>query len=324
MSLPARAAITLDVDGVRHYHAIHGLGPPPDQDPPLSSGVRRFLELCARYGIRGTLFVVGRDLEDEAFADVVREAVRAGHEIASHSHGHDYDLSRRAPAEIQADVWRSVETIAGISGTRPRGFRAPGYNLSEPLLDALERNGLEYDSSVLPSPTYFVARALAIGVHALRGRRSSSLIGDPRAFATPTMPYRPRRGTAWRPARSRVEGRALVEIPITTLPLGVPWIGTTLSMSPLPVAAGETALALRRDPIVLELHAIDLCDVEDGFAPALAEVQRDLRVPLEKKLARLEAVFRMLAQASETMPLGEISRGFSSPAPGRGDASERS
>lgn len=318
-----RAAITIDVDATRHYHAIHGLPPPTGTtDPPLVHGVRRFLDACARLDLRATLFVVGRDLEDPAgaFADLVRDAVRHGHEIGSHSHAHAYDLSRRAPAAIQADVLRGRDAIARVAPA-PRGFRAPGYNLSEDLLDGLEKAGFVYDSSLMPSPAYFSARAAAIGLHRLRGRASSSLVGDARAFFPflPSAPYRPRRGALHRRARSRVEGRGLVEIPITTLPFGLPWLGTTLTLSPLPVGVLSTALAFplpragraqarRRDdrPVVLELHAIDLCDADDGFDPALVRLQRDLRVPLAKKLARLDATLRILAQAGDVRTLEEI------------------
>jgi peptidoglycan-N-acetylglucosamine deacetylase len=301
------AAVTIDVDGVRHYHAIHGL--PEVQsgvDPVLVHGLRRFLDLCKRHALRATVFIVTRDLEEETFADLVREAARAGHEIASHSHAHLYDLSRRAPAEIQADVLRSRDALARVVGVAPAGFRAPGYNLSEDLLDALERAGFAYDSSLMPSPAYFAARAAAIAAHKASGRRSASIVGRGRAFFSPRSPYRPRRGSAHKRARSRVEGRDLLELPIATGPAGVPFFGTTLTQLPLPLGVSTTALALARDPCVLELHAIDLCDAADGFDPRLVRLQRDLRVPLARKLARLDASLRMLCQVGAVIPLVEL------------------
>lgn len=307
------AAVTLDVDGVRHYHAIHGL-PPHDAaspgvqgDAPIERGVRRFLDLCDGLDIKATLFIVTSDLQDDGLRALVARAAREGHEIASHSHAHAYDLSTRAPAEIQADLMRSVDAIEHTTGRRPRGFRAPGYNLSEPLLDAVEMAGFAYDSSVMPSPLYWGARALAIAAHRFMGTESSSLVGAARAFATARAPYRPRKGALHKRARSRIEGRALVEVPIATLPFGVPWLGTTVGLSPLPLAAATTASALSsRAPCVLELHAIDLCDAADGFAPALVRVQRELTVPLKTKLQRLEAALRMMAQARDVVTVDEI------------------
>jgi peptidoglycan/xylan/chitin deacetylase (PgdA/CDA1 family) len=309
-----RAAVTLDVDGVRHYHAIHGF-PAPDAraiDPCIELGVRRFLDLCDRFDVKATLFVVTRDLDgNDAFAALLARAAHDGHEIASHSHAHAYDMSRHAPDAIRDDVARSVQAIERVTGARPRGFRAPGYNVSEALLDALEDNGIAYDSSIMPSPLYWAARTLIIGARKYMGTPSSSIVGHARAFVDPRMraPYRPRKGAYAKRARSRVDGRNLVEVPIATLPFGVPWLGTTLGMAPLPVGATSTAAALTSSaPVVLELHAIDLCDADDGFSPHLARVQRELRVPLARKLARLESAVRMLAQARDVVTVAEIAR----------------
>lgn len=315
----AQAAVTLDVDGVRHYHAIHGLPPPSpnDVDPCVQHGVRRFLDLCDAFDIKATLFVVTRDVEQErddgALAALLARAVSNGHEVASHSHTHAYDLSRQSRAHVDADIARSVDVIEHATGRRPRGFRAPGYNVSETLLDALEHHGFSYDSSVMPSPFYWAARTLVIGARKSMGSPSSSIIGHARAFAPRSRaPYRPRKGAYAKRARSRIDGRSLVEVPIATLPFGLPWLGTTLGMTPLPLGATSTAAALTtRAPVVLELHAIDLCDMDDGFSPSLASVQRDLNVPLARKLTRLEAVVRMLAQARDVVTVDEVARSAS-------------
>ena len=351
-----RAAITLDVDGVRHYHAIHGLRPPGGgarsaPDPILERGVPRFLELCERVGVSSTVFVVGADLAADprddgaahgtasAFAALVKSAARAGHEIGSHSYAHRYDLSRCSLDVMRDDVQRSVDAIASVA-TRPLGFRAPGYNLSAALLDVVEECGFAYDSSILPSPLYFAARAAAIGAYAVTGALaaraprllsasiasstpstsatpgragkstrvfSSSIVGDAQAFArAPRRPYRLRKGGSWQAARSRVEGRELIEVPIATL-LGVPWFGTALTSTPTIVNAALAAWASLSSP-VLELHAIDLCDAQDGFAPELARVQRDLRVPVKAKLQRIETVLRVLAQTSDVVTLDVMAR----------------
>lgn len=300
-----RAAVTLDVDGVRHYHAIHGLEAPSGGDPILERGVGRFLDLCERVGVSSTLFVVGADLDDAPFASLIKSAARAGHEIGSHSHTHRYDLSRVAPDVMKDDVERSVAAIARVA-TRPVGFRAPGYNVSEDLLDVVEAAGFTYDSSMMPSPLYFLARAAAIGFHGAFGAPSSSIVGEPRAFRAPRTPYRPRIGASYQAARSRVEGRGLVELPMATV-LGVPWFGTAVTSLPTMVNGALAAWASLSSP-VLELHGIDLCDVDDGFSPALARVQRDLRVPVKQKLNRLETVLRVLVQTSDVVTLDVMAR----------------
>lgn len=308
--MPGLGALTLDVDGVRHYHAIHGLPAPPPAttDPCVDLGVRRFLELCGRLDVRATIFVVTQDLDDN-LAAVLARAARDGHEIASHSHAHAYDLAKQPRDDIDADVGRSIAAIEHATGTRPRGFRAPGYNLSEALLDVLEAHGVAYDSSVMPSPLYWGARRAVQLARAYMGTPSSSDRGRARDFFAPAAPYRPRKGALAKRARSRVDGRNLVEVPIATLPFGLPWLGTTLGLAPLPIGATSTAAALaRKAPCVLELHAIDLCDERDGFLPQLVRVQRELKVPLDRKLARLESAVRILAQARDVVTLDEIAQ----------------
>ena len=60
----ALASLSIDLDGIRHYRAIHGLPPRSGPDPFLSEGLDRFLHLCDSFAIPATLFVVTEDLED--------------------------------------------------------------------------------------------------------------------------------------------------------------------------------------------------------------------------------------------------------------------
>jgi hypothetical protein len=51
----------------------------------------------------------------------------------------------------------------------------------------------------------------------------------------------------------------------------------------------------------LELHGIDLADAAtDGISPALVARQPDLRVPLARKLAALDATFTQVRAAGAT------------------------
>lgn len=303
----ALASVSIDLDGARHYHAIHGL-PAPARDVIVARGLERFLTLCVDHDLRATLFAIGADLKDSAVARLVRQAHDAGHEIASHSHAHRYDLFRRAPAEIEADLHRSIAAIVDVTGARPTGFRAPGYNQSEALFDALEKLGFAYDSSFLAAPLYFAARALALLSYRLRGRRSVSAVGDIRE-ALHAAPFRPRRSDRTQAARSRVEGRALIEVPISG-GLGAPFIGTALSLAP-PIGRALTQRLLDGDlPIVLELHAIDLCDTDDVDG-ALAAAQPDARVPFTAKRRALHDTLTALGASRRFATIAEVAASVS-------------
>jgi hypothetical protein len=280
--------LTIDLDGAWCYRAIHGVGggygydDDDDDDALLLQGTARFLELCARLSVTATLFVVGVDLRRERYARLIAEAARAGHEVMSHSQSHAYDLSRWPRARIVDDVVASLAAIGAVTGVRPAGFRAPGYNLSLPLLDAVKEAGVSWSSSLLPAPAYFAARALVIARTTLLGRRSASLLGDPAAFA-PALRRRP----ALRPLR---HPNGLLEFPLSA-PFGIPFTGTMLALLPDRAAHWLSRAAGDDDDGLLELHAADF--VEGTLLPP---GQPDRLVPLTDKLRRIERAARVLVE----------------------------
>jgi hypothetical protein len=308
--LAASAAITIDVDTLGCYRAIHGLeaSDHAGADVIYTKALERFLDVMHAIRARSTLFVIGRDLDERAHRALVSSAHARGHEIASHSHTHDYALSTLPAVDIDDDLARASAVIEAATGERPRGFRAPGYNLSEPLMDALERHGFVYDSSLFPTPAYYAARAVARSLHAMQGRKSHSLTGDVREFMGPRTPFRPARGARYRRARLGEAARQLIEIPMAVAsPLRLPWLGTSLSLAPDVVGHTFTRAALTsRGPVVLELHAMDLLGNDDDVPGDLARLQPDLRVSSRDKVRRIGQTLRAIAHARPIVTLIEM------------------
>src|SRR5688572_8214892 len=170
--------VSVDLDDVGCYHAIHGLPPPSPEaaGAVLEKCLPRFLELLAPLGARATFFVIGRDLQRDLQAGgrgaaALKQALAAGHELANHSFAHAYDLVTWAPAAIYEDLRRCDTLLRGL-GARPAGFRAPGYTHDAALLQQVGALGYRYDSSLLPSPSYYLGKLAAMGWMAARGRRS--------------------------------------------------------------------------------------------------------------------------------------------------------
>jgi hypothetical protein len=283
--------ITIDLDGAWCYRRIHGRADDDDDtrritdaDPLLLQALPRILALCARHKTTATLFVVGQDARTAAVAALLREALAAGFDLQCHSDAHDYALSRWPKERARADIVAGLDAIEALGARRPRGFRAPGYNLAPPLVEALVEAGVLWSSSVLPSPAYFALRALVIARTRLQGRRSSSLVGDIAAFL-PRLPHRS--------FDHDVGGTVVREHPITTA-AGLPWTGTTLALLPDAAADALTTVALSTSAasdLVFELHAADFVD-----GTMLPEDQPEARVPLADKLRRIErAVARVVA-----------------------------
>lgn len=288
------AAVSIDLDEVPDYLAIHDLPPLDPGSPPADAvyeaALPRIAGFAAAHGLTVTLFAIGRDLERPANAAALRVLSGAGHAVENHSYGHRYDLVRLSPGEVREEIARGAEAIARATGRRPVGFRAPGYTVRDEVLDALEDLGAQFDSSVFPCPPYYAAKAAVLAAQRLRSRRSAAILDAPRVLVAPTRPYRP--GRPW----FRRGARRLIELPIQVTPCGrFPVIGTSVALAG-PAGARLLAAACAREPLVnLELHGMDFLDRADGLE-LLAGHQPELRVPLGRRLDALSAFVEALAR----------------------------
>jgi peptidoglycan-N-acetylglucosamine deacetylase len=296
-----KVAVSVDLDGIGCYHRIHGLGPVPPsaRHVVLRQCLPRFAELFARHGLKATFFVVGSDLADDPEGRaLLAETARAGHELGNHTHTHPYNFTRLPRAQMAEEIDRAHDAIAEIAGRPPVGFRAPGYAINRQVLELLQERGYRYDSSVFPSPPYYAAKALVMGAMRVAGRRSASVLDDPRALLAPRVPYQ---ASPDQPYRAR-DGAGLVEIPIAVTPIArLHVIGTSLILAPEWLRRRMVAASLSRPFFNLELHGIDLADAAaDGLPPELIARQPDLRRSLPHKSAALDRTLQAAAPAGFT------------------------
>ena len=310
---PACICVSVDIDAITHYYAIHGLAEEASSecDPVWSYGVGRFLDLFAQLNLRATFFVVASDLVPASEGgrvhemavvhkrhELVRQMTEKGHEVASHSFGHDYALSRRSGHEMQVDLQLARDVLYDVTGRRALGFRAPGYILSHRLVAAVKASGAAYSSSWFPSPPYFLAKWLTMCKLALAGHRSRSIAGPIMA------PFGPRR-------IHRHPG-GLLELPISVISvLRLPAIGTFFVLYGdhgqrwlMPRLAKERWLNL-------EFHGIDLVDPSDpGIGQDLRRRQFDLRVSLTRKASLIEDWLAHLAEERVNLTLDEVAQRY--------------
>jgi hypothetical protein len=287
------ANVSVDLDPMRCYGAMHGLDDtvaPPADDPIYVRAIPRLRALFDARAVRATFFVVARDLEDSSYAGIVRALADDGHEIASHSLDHPYDLVRLGRRRMVDQIEGAAVAIEGAIGRRPAGFRAPGYTVTDELFELLALSGARYDASVFPCPAYWAAKAAALAWMRLAGRTSASIVGSPAVLGAPVEPYRVGRPYT-RP------GDGLLEIPVgVTAGARLPFLGTALVLAG-PRGARALARGMRRRGFAsLELHGIDLCDAATDGLGALASRQLDLRVGLARKRSALDAALGQLAE----------------------------
>jgi peptidoglycan-N-acetylglucosamine deacetylase len=121
-------------------------------------GAPRLLDLLDRYAVKSTWFVPGHTAE--TFAEVTRDVVARGHEVANHGYLHE-DFESLTFPEIQSVVRRGSAALEQVTGVRPVGMRAPVGDFDGRLFEFLVEEGFEYDSSMWDGEyTLYWARGL--------------------------------------------------------------------------------------------------------------------------------------------------------------------
>ena len=121
-----------------------------NNEPKVVEGINKIVELLRKNETKATFFVVGELLEFKPeLLDIILENE---HEIAFHTMKHTrIDLPNR-----REQFQDEIKQFDKLTGGRSKGFRAPSFSLNSDsswLIDVLEENNYEYDSSVVPVKT---------------------------------------------------------------------------------------------------------------------------------------------------------------------------
>lgn len=274
MSLPT-APISLDLDNKWSYLMTRGDPSWTGYPSYLPKLVPRVLDFLDEQELKVTFFIVGRDATAGAHRDLLAEIVRRGHRIANHSFDHKPWLQRFTAIEIADELDRSETAIEEATGVLPKGFRGPGFSLTDEVLRQLASRGYLYDATAFPN----ILNPLSRGYY-FRTTKLNTEEREQRAelFGTLGAAFRPNKPFTWR-IGTAVE---LTEVPVTTFP----GLRTPIHLSylaylggkALPVASAyfRAALTLCRltgnAPSML-LHPLDFLGSDDdkdlGFFPGM-------------------------------------------------------
>lgn len=150
----ARAAVcfTLDFDGESPHlwrsreNPGEGVGELEQRRYGPRRGIANLLSMMDGLGLRATVFVPGWIAG--RYPDQVAAVAGHGHELALHGWCHEPPTSLPRD-ELGRTLERAADTLAGISGARPAGYRSPSWDMNRTIFPVLRELGVDYDSSLM-------------------------------------------------------------------------------------------------------------------------------------------------------------------------------
>jgi hypothetical protein len=268
------ASLSLDLDNKWSYMKTHGDPGWKSLPSYLDILVPRVLRFLKERNLTITIFVVGLDAAQDGNRDLLRSITEAGHEVGNHSYHHEPWLHLYSREQLEAELDKAEQAIELATGSRPVGFRGPGFSFSADVIDVLIRRSYLYDASTLPTYLGPLARAYYFMQTRLSDQESEQ---RQKLFGNFSDGTRPAKAYCWQTDAGR-----LIEIPVTTmpglkLPIHVSYLVYLPSFSPaLAIAYFKTALRMCRitgtQPSLL-LHPLDFLGCDDttdlGFFPAM-------------------------------------------------------
>lgn len=156
------ACLTFDMDADSLIHIAH-----PDDGYRRVSGISmlqygptvavpRIVETYRQLGIKQTFFIPAWCIE--RYPEAVEAILNGGHEIGHHGFLHEHP-NELTPEEEAGWLDRGIDVIVKATGQRPRGWRAPLYNMSEVSVPLLVERGFTYDASLMGDDIPYVLDA---------------------------------------------------------------------------------------------------------------------------------------------------------------------
>ena len=113
------------------FNSVHVDGPYialTFDDGPNATLTPKLLDLLAAHHMKATFFVVGQNAADHP--DILRRAVREGHEIGNHSWSHP-NLGKMSDEAVRRELQKTDDAIFSAIGRRPTLMRPPYGSLTE-------------------------------------------------------------------------------------------------------------------------------------------------------------------------------------------------
>jgi len=203
-------SLSLDLDNKWSYLKTHGDDSWQTYPSYFATAVPRILSFLETYKLRITFFVVGQDAALDKNRQPLLAIVEQGHDIANHSFNHDPWLHLYSKNEIENELIRAEEAIEAATTVKVRGFRGPGFSLSEQTLEVLNERNYQYDATIFPNILNPLARHYFFSKSQLSKEQNQQ---RKELFGTFKDAFRSIKPFHWELKQGK-----LLELPVTTMP----------------------------------------------------------------------------------------------------------
>ncbi|MCL2050371.1 MAG: polysaccharide deacetylase family protein [Lachnospiraceae bacterium] len=281
MALKPKLVIQVDCDSEFVMQKHYGLS--SYKGDTYYSALEIFVDKFKKADLKGTLFVVGRDMEKKSVQPYILNALKEGHEIANHSYGHPNKFSTLADKNFQTEVQKTNHIVYSAFRIKCKGFRAPNFDINPSQIKILETEGFQYDCSIIKTP-YLPVIKLLKGIDASK----SGYMGNKQL------------------ALRKYNSGGIIRIPITTFPyMNFPCHFSYLLASNVNIAELIMTKLIKwhiknRKPLIYLFHLADLVDNSFLYGTELKYYKS-----LEKRLLLLDSFIKMVAASFESITTGE-------------------
>ena len=222
------ACISIDVDTLSSIYKGMGCTRPGGYTfIEFRTGMENMAAFFKRYSIPATLFMVGNDFKHKGNLGHIRDFNKSGHEIANHSMNHPQGFRWLSAADKEKEIRLMGEICQQVTGSKPVGFRSPGWNIDDATIPILKKLGYQYESSVFPTFLMPVMKFAHWRSMSKQAKPDRTTMGMWKYMFAPIRPYHTSGQSLSRKGQKKEDG--LIEFPISVTPiLRIPFFATLL------------------------------------------------------------------------------------------------
>jgi peptidoglycan/xylan/chitin deacetylase (PgdA/CDA1 family) len=117
-------------------------------DNTFTIGLERISKILKKYNMPITIFVIGKDLENEKNVKFLKKFIDENDvEVANHSYNHFFDLGSKNYDEIYQEINYAHDIIFKKLRVDPKGFCSPSWTFSKNVINVLTNLKYNYDTS---------------------------------------------------------------------------------------------------------------------------------------------------------------------------------